>query len=519
MHEPLAPLPKRLRRKSVSFNAGTHPLLKKQQQEPTPVDLVPPSVAYAGLVPVDLVGGSDASASGSGSSSTNSWANCHAEPLTHSAAGKASYEDEIDEQVEEQEVGNPILDEDSGAEVEDSGSFADWKLGPRYTVVRLLGSGSYGEVAEALDNQNGGRVAIKRIVNVFDQEVDARRIYREMHILRKLNSKEVMHLLDVPAPKDYANFKDLYLVCEFVDTDLYKLILSPQYLSNAHIQTFLYQILVGLKHIHAAHVIHRDIKPANILLNEDCTVKICDFGLSRVVRLLLPLRLIPSHSLLISCLPLPRLGLPPMLDQPAPTPTAPARLLFLTSSSSDEGEQERAPKKLRRQLTKHVVTRWYRAPELILLQDYTNAVDVWSLGCILAELLSMQRESVPKYQDRLPLFPGKSCFPLSADMPTTYADKLDQLNVIFGVIGTPPEEDVAALGEVRQYLEKLKPKQPRDLRQLYPGADQSALELLQGMLQFNPSKRITVEEALNSKYLSSVRRPSCETITDKVRVS
>ena len=77
-------------------------------------------------------------------------------------------------------------------------------------------------------------------------------------------------------------FSDLSLFID-VDTDLYKLIMSPQYLTTAHIQTFLYQILKGLKYLHSASVIHRDLKPANILLNEDCSLKICDFGLARIV--------------------------------------------------------------------------------------------------------------------------------------------------------------------------------------------------------------------------------------------
>jgi mitogen-activated protein kinase 1/3 len=136
--------------------------------------------------------------------------------------------------------------------------FSDWEVGPRYSLVRVLGHGSYGEVAEGIDNENGGsRVAIKRILNVFEQDIDAKRIYREMYILRSLRHTEVIRLLDVVSPKDYDSFTDLYLVFEYVDTDLYKLILSPQYLSNAHIQTFLYQMLVGLKHLHSAHVIHR----------------------------------------------------------------------------------------------------------------------------------------------------------------------------------------------------------------------------------------------------------------------
>lgn len=122
------------------------------------------------------------------------------------------------------------------------------------------------------------------------------------------------------------------------------------------------------------------------------------------------------------------------------------------------------PQQIQRQLTKHVVTRWYRPPELILLQEYTFPVDMWSVGCIFAELLSMQQESVPNFSDRQPLFPGKSCFPLSAESPSSYADRLDQLNVIFDVIGTPSAEDLEHVqGDVRLYLEKLTPKPPSDL--------------------------------------------------------
>mmetsp|Transcript_13595 Transcript_13595/g.19199 ORF Transcript_13595/g.19199 Transcript_13595/m.19199 type:complete len:629 (-) Transcript_13595:119-2005(-) len=408
-----------------------------------------------------------------------------------------------------------------------------WDVTPRYTLKRKLGHGSYGEVAEGSDNFNGGKkVAIKKITNVFDQELDAKRIYREMFILRTLGHTEIIRLLDVVAPKDYQTFEDLYLVFEYIDTDLYKLILSPQYLSDAHIKTFLYQMLVGLKHIHSAHVIHRDLKPANILLNEDCTLKICDFGLSRVVGQEHISRgcncsqsteksegscddeegeenhenILFKHNkqcdLAHGCNPT-EMHLPHTLGRD-------------TSVFDDKVKSSRIPlekMQLKRQLTKHVVTRWYRAPELILLQDYTSAVDVWSLGCIFAELLSMQSGSVPHYQDRMPLFPGKSCFPLSVDAPTSYTDKLDQLNVIFDVIGTPSEEDVRALGEVKKYLNKLPPQTPRALENMYKAANPDAIDLLQQMLQFNPSRRITVNQALEHKYLSSARRLEKEEIT------
>ncbi|KAJ0403808.1 hypothetical protein P43SY_003905 [Pythium insidiosum] len=373
-------------------------------------------------------------------------------------------------------------------------SFAGWNVSSRYQLVRLLGKGSYGQVAEAYDSVRQKKVAIKRIVNVFEQEIDCKRLYREIYILRRLNHPQVIKLLDVIPPENYESFSDLYLVFEFVDTDLHKLIMSPQYLTIRHIQVFLYQLLCGLKYIHSANVIHRDMKPANILLNEDCTLMICDFGLSRVVE---SDRMAESGKDLYS-------------PKDAKSPTT-SDMSTPSPSTTPSGGNSDVPK-FKRQLTKHVVTRWYRAPELILLQDYNYAVDMWSIGCIFAELLSMQVESCPRYQERVPLFPGRSCFPLSADRPTTYSDKLDQLNVIFNVIGTPTENDIGNLGEVKQYLRKLPKKEPRDLREMFPGAPVESLDLLKRMLAFNPDCRLSVDEALNHPFLAPVRRPQAETL-------
>jgi hypothetical protein len=150
--------------------------------------------------------------------------------------------------------------------------FDKWDVGDRYQLKRILGRGSYGEVAKAIDLQvaashqktegaqspqqnRAAYVAVKKISNAFDQEVDAIRLFREMHILRRLRGHAcVIQLVDVIRPRssDLEHFHDLYLVFEYVDTDLYKLIMSPQYLTTEHIQTFLYQLLVGLKYIHSS---------------------------------------------------------------------------------------------------------------------------------------------------------------------------------------------------------------------------------------------------------------------------
>lgn len=165
---------------------------------------------------------------------------------------------------------------------------------------------------------------------------------------------------------------------------------------------------------------------------------------------------------------------------------------------------------LTRQLTKHVVTRWYRAPELILIQPYTSAVDIWSLGCILAELLSMQEGNVEGYQDRKPLFPGGTCFPLSGEGRLTNDDKLDQLSVIFGVIGTPAKEDVEAIGKANDYIKSLGKSAGKPLEKVFPAADPCALDLLKKMLQFNPKRRLTADEALEHEFFKGVRQDSLE---------
>lgn len=181
-------------------------------------------------------------------------------------------------------------------------------------------------------------------------------------------------------------------------------------------------------------------------------------------------------------------------------------------------------KNMKRELTGHVVTRWYRAPELILLEkDYGPAIDMWSVGCIFAELLGMMKESAATYLDRKPLFPGKSCFPLSPDKHAKEErkgfpfSKNDQLAVIFEVIGTPTEEDKSFVTDTKalDYLEAF-PQHPKcDYNKLYPGAGEDAINLLSGILIFNPYFRITVDEALAHPFFKKIRKLEKEVTADR----
>ncbi|XP_043710988.1 mitogen-activated protein kinase 3-like isoform X2 [Telopea speciosissima] len=202
--------------------------------------------------------------------------------------------------------------------------------------IMQIGGGAYGRVCSVLDSETNEMVAIKKIPNAFDNQTNAKRTLREIKLLRRLDHENVIGIRDVIPPPVRSAFCDVYIATELMDIDLHKIIHSHQELSEDHRQYFLYQILRALKYIHSANVIHRDLKPSNFLLNEDCELKICDFGLAR-----------------------------------------------LTSENDF--------------MTEYVVTRWYRAPELLLNSScYTAAIDVWSVGCILMELVN-----------RKTLFPGR----------------------------------------------------------------------------------------------------------------
>ena len=176
---------------------------------------------------------------------------------------------------------------------------------------------------------------------------------------------------------------------------------------------------------------------------------------------------------------------------------------------------------MKRELTGHVVTRWYRAPEIILLEkDYGPAIDMWSIGCIFAELLNMMKSNSSTFVDRRPLFPGKSCFPLSpaADLQEQRNgfpfNTNDQLAVIFNVIGTPNEEDMSFLTDEKalEYLKSFSYVGRMDLQSKYPGATKEAVDFLNKALVLNPFFRISLDEAIKHPLFDQVRNKDAEQI-------
>jgi tRNA A-37 threonylcarbamoyl transferase component Bud32 len=219
-----------------------------------------------------------------------------------------------------------------------------FSIDTRYKMIRTVGSGAYGTVISATDSKKERKVAIKMIPRAFNDEIDAKRILREIKLMKHFQHDNIVGILDMmpPQSKFVEDFNDVYIVGELMETDLHRIIYSKQPLSIDHVQYFVYQILRGMKYIHSANVIHRDLKPSNLLVNANCDLKICDFGLARGIL----------------------------------------------------GDHQQRGEPLA--LTEYVVTRWYRAPEIMLAcHEYSKPIDVWSIGCIFAELIL-----------RKPYFPG-----------------------------------------------------------------------------------------------------------------
>lgn len=387
-------------------------------------------------------------------------------------------------------------------------NFQDWDIGDKYEIIKQVGSGSYGYVVEAKNKETGIKVAIKRCNGIFDDLIDCKRILREIMLLRKLKHPNLISLIEVLPPKDPKDFDTLYIVMEYCQSDLKKLIKSPIHLENVHIETLAYNLLLGLKYLHTAEVLHRDLKPANVLINEDCTVKICDFGLSRAVEGIEGTHIYDKDHEEAA-----EKEIMKGFEDKNPKPKLEKNTKKLIKQSSKK------VKKMNRELTGHVVTRWYRAPELILLEkNYTSEIDVWSVGCIFAELQGMLKENAATFMDRTPLFPGTSCFPLSPDRNSAVKkggfphSNHDQLAMIFQVLGTPCEKDMDFITDSKaiEYIKSFPYMKKVDFKDLYTGSTDESIDMLDKTIVFNPRLRITIDQALNHPVFYDVRDKSKE---------
>ncbi|XP_062265656.1 cyclin-dependent kinase 6 [Platichthys flesus] len=295
-------------------------------------------------------------------------------------------------------------------------------IGTQYEPVAEIGEGAYGKVYKARDLKNGGRfVALKRVRVQTEEEGMPLSTIREVAVLRQLEAFEhpnVVRLFDVCTVSRTDRETKLTLVFEHVDQDL------TTYLEKAPdpgvppetIKDMMYQLLQGLDFLHSHRVVHRDLKPQNILVTSGGQIKLADFGLARI------------YSFQMA-------------------------------------------------LTSVVVTLWYRAPEVLLQSSYATPVDLWSVGCIFAEMFR-----------RRPLFRGTS--------------DVDQLGKIFDVVGVPSVEDWPQ--EVALPQSAFSPRPPKPIEDLIPDIEEQGRALLMQFLAFNPSRRISAFTALSHPYFQSV---------------
>ncbi|KAJ5115787.1 hypothetical protein N7456_000135 [Penicillium angulare] len=284
---------------------------------------------------------------------------------------------------------------------------------PGFKLTSVLSSSS----KDILTRQT---VAIKKLAEPFKSAVVAKHMFREIKLLKHLQHDNIIHLKDIfVSPSE-----EIYLVTDRLSVDLHTLIRSKK-LEDQFTQYFMYQIMRGLKYVHSAGVIHRDLKPGNILVNENCDLQICDFGLARTQKA---------------------------------------------------------------QMTGYVVTRYYRAPEIMLTwRRYDEKVDIWSAACIFAEMMIGR-----------PLFPGKNY--------------IDQFSVITQLLGMPPEEVVSQIrsDNTLNFVRSLPTRNRKPLSYYFPKTGHKALSLLDSMLQYNPKLRPSAAETLTSSYLAPYHDPTDE---------
>jgi len=283
----------------------------------------------------------------------------------------------------------------------------------KYEKLQKIGEGTYGVVYKAKNKETGQFIALKKIRLENEDEGIPSTAIREISILKEMIHSTIVSLLDVV---NYDN--KLYLVFEFLDQDLKKYMDSVSTLSPNLVQSYCKQLLQGLTYCHQRRIVHRDLKPQNLLIDKKGSLKIADFGLARAF-----------------CVPV-------------------------------------------RQYTHEVVTLWYRAPEILLgSATYSIPVDMWSAGCIFAEMLTKK-----------PIFPGDS--------------EIDQLFKIFRQLGTPTEEIWHGCTSLPDYKPSFPKWKKQELGKLFENSHPTAIDLLEKMLIYEPAQRISAREALRHPYFA-----------------
>jgi len=312
----------------------------------------------------------------------------------------------------------------------------------RYDVIRLVGKGAYGIVWRVVEKETGRTMALKKCFDAFQNSTDAQRTFREIIFLQELNGHEnIVRLMNVLKAERH---QDIYVLFDCMESDLQQVI-TASVLQPIHMEYVTYQVLKALKYIHSGGVLHRDLKPANVLLNANCHVRICDFGLARTAASMRP-------------------------------GDVAASVVF----------------------TDYVATRWYRAPELLVgCTMYGEGVDMWSVGCIIGEMLGGK-----------PVLKGRST--------------MDQLEKILQLTGKPSESDMRPIMQTSTYaktmlesLGNVRQMPSTGILFLLKGSE-TAKDLALRCMSFNPEKRPSAEDALGDPYVEKFHLQEAEPLCDKI---
>nr|XP_048307917.1 cyclin-dependent kinase 3 isoform X3 [Myodes glareolus] len=338
-----------------------------------------------------------------------------------------------------------------------------------FRKIEKIGEGTYGVVYKAKNKETGQIVALKKIRLDVETEGIPSTAIREISLLKELRHPNIVKLLDVVHRE-----KKLYLVFEFLTQDLKKHMESaptPELPLNV-VKSYLSQLLQGLNFCHCHRVIHRDLKPQNLLINEFGAIKLADFGLARAF------------------------GVP------------------------------------MRTYTHEVVTLWYRAPEILLgSKFYSTAVDLWSIGCIFAEMTHLPVASRVLALEACATTPslGKISLPVSFPLAGVGAcitsvaqntpsplllqvtgkplfpgdSEIDQLFQIFRILGTPSEATWPGVSQLPDYQSSFPEWTRKALEEIVPSLGPEGKDLLLQLLQYDPSRRITAKTALAHPYFST----------------
>lgn len=296
----------------------------------------------------------------------------------------------------------------------------------RYTKLEKLGEGTYGIVWRCVRNEDGLIVAIKKIRLENADEGIPATAIREISYLKELKHPNIVALYDVETTET-----KLKLVFEFLEWDLKKFMTNFGDISPKIVKSLTYQTLAGIAHCHAHRHLHRDLKPQNLLINEARELKLADFGLARAF-----------------------------------------------------GNTTRA-------YSNEVVTLWYRPPDVLLgSQQYNTSIDVWSAGCIFAEMVTGK-----------PLFPGRS--------------NVDQLLCIFKSLGTPNELSWPGVTDLPEFNTEFPVYSNPDIAQRLESLGSDGMDLMMQLLEMNPNNRISAADSLQSPYFDDVWLPASQTKVPK----